>query len=75
LTMAKRRTFAGVRFASGRPIPGGLLLRVTGIGLPDRVNLGVQLPDAPGYTDIGEVPVIQGEIVIPDERVFPSAQR
>ena len=73
--MARRGKIAGVRFASGRPIPGGTLLRVTGIGLPNRVDLGVQLPDAPEYTNLGEVPVIKGEIVIPDDRVFPSAER
>jgi hypothetical protein len=69
--MARRRKIAGVRFASGRPIPGGMLIWVASIGCPDRVRLLVQLPDDTAYTDIGEVPIIDGEIVIPDDKVFP----
>jgi hypothetical protein len=70
--MARPRKIKGMRLASNRPIPGGMLIQVARTGLPDRVRLSVQLPDQTEYTDIGEVPIIDGDIVIPDDKVFPA---
>lgn len=67
---AKPSRLTGIRFASSRPIPAGMMLQLWNHGNGTVTVLG-QIPGKPPVT-LGNLPVTNGEIVLPDELFFPS---
>ena len=61
-----------IRFASNHDVPEGTEVRLTDVGVPGMVGARIRLPGAAELIDLGRVPIIGGEVVIPDERLFPG---
>ena len=62
-----------IRFASNRDVPAGTEVRLTDVGVPGLVGARVRLPGTARLIDLGRVPIIGGEVMIPDEKLFPDA--
>jgi hypothetical protein len=62
-------TISGIRFASNRSIPGGMLLQIRNNG-DGTVTVTGQAPGGRMVT-LHNLPIQNGEIVLPDEAFFP----
>jgi hypothetical protein len=64
------QTITGMRTAGKKQVPGGTRVILHNPGIPGQANVQLQLPGAEGFADLGAVPIIDREIVLPVFTVF-----
>jgi hypothetical protein len=58
-----------IRLASKREMPAGTVVRLRDLGVCGLVGARIRLPGSGGFIDLGPVPIIDGDVVLPDDRV------
>jgi hypothetical protein len=59
-----------IRFASDREVAAGTEIRLSDAGRPGMVRVRIRLPGTVALIELGLAPIIDGVVVIPDDRVF-----
>ncbi len=61
---------SGMKIAGDRKIPDKTEARITNPGIPGQVQVHLKLPWQKDFTDLGLLPIVNGEIILPLKLAF-----
>jgi hypothetical protein len=64
------QTVTGIKIAGDRKIPGNTQLHITNPGIPGQGQVLLKLPWQKEFTDLGLLPIVNGEVILPLKLAF-----